>query len=198
MILPTGIPSSGRLEFQALRNGSKLGTHNLDFLLDDDSLTVSIAADYLVKLGFLTVFRYKFRCTETWRNGVLMSAVAETDDNGKARHMRARRDGDRLMVDGSKSGKYTAPAGAILATHWNKSQLEAPMVNPQDGDLLRFEIERKGPARVATAGAAVLEAEHFSLRGKDGFDLWYQPDAVWCGLKARGVDGSAIAFQRLR
>ena len=193
----SGIPLSGRLAFKALRNGSTLGTHHLTFSRQGDAMTVAIAVDYLVKIGFIPVFRYKLRCRESWHRGVLMSALAKCDDNGKAAWMRAEREGDALMVQGSKSGSYRAPAGAILASHWNQAQFAAPMINPQDGSLLRFTVAPRGPARIADINGKLIAAKRFALTGKDRLDLWYDAEDVWASLQAAAPDGSTISYLRI-
>jgi hypothetical protein len=160
-------------------------------------MTVVIAVDYLVKIGFIPVFHYRLRGSEFWQGNLLMSAQANTDDNGKAAWMRAERQGDSLLVQGSKSGTYRAPANVITASHWNQAEIEAPMINPQDGRLMQYSVVPKGPDRVTDSNGRVLPAQHFSLTGKDGLDLWYDTDGIWAGLQAKADDGSNISYVRL-
>ena len=193
-----GVPTRGQLAFRALRNGSAIGTHELEFSRRGDAMTVTIAIDYLVKLGFIPVFRYKLRCREEWNGCVLVSAQSEANINGKAAWMRAERKGDSLVVQGSKSGSYLAPAGVLVASHWNRAQLEAPMINPQDGALVHLKVASLGPARVTDSTGVARVAEGFSLTGKEGFDLWYDAEGIWSGLQARAMDGSTIRYLRTR
>jgi len=189
-----GTPPSGRLSFRALRNGAPLGTHTLAFSREDDATTVAIAVDYVVKIGPVPIFRYKMRCRETWQGGLLISATADTDHNGKPEWMRAQRSGDSLLVNGSKSGKYRAPAGAILASHWNQAQLEGPMINPQDGELLSFTITPRGHVEAPDAAGRLRAVHHFSLSGREPLDLWYDADGLWVSLRATVADGSIITY----
>ncbi len=195
----SAIPPSGRLAFRALRNGAPLGTHTLVFSREGGAptvgvMTVDIAVDYVVKIGPVPVFRYKLRCRETWQDGLLISAAADTDHNGKAEWMRAQRSGDCLLVNGSKSGKYKAPAGAILASHWNQAQLQGPMINPQDGELLTFTIAPRGHVEAPGAAGRMRTVHHFHLAGKEPLDLWYDSDGLWASLKAKVGDGSIITY----
>jgi hypothetical protein len=189
-----GIPPSGRLAFRALRNGAPLGTHDLVFTREGDVLTVDIAVDYVVKIGPLPVFRYKMRCRESWRDGLLISATADTDHNGKPGWMRAQRSGAALLVNGSKSGKYPAPAGALLASHWNQAQLEGPMINPQDGELLNFTVTPRGQVQVPDPAGVLRPLRHFSLAGRESLDLWYDADGRWVSLRAQVADGSTVTY----
>lgn len=189
-----GIPPSGRLLFTALRNGSRLGTHSVSFARGTDALVVEIAVDYAVKLGFVTVFRYTLRGRETWVGGMLASATADTDNNGTPDFMRARRDGDALLVEGSRTKPYRSPPGALVASHWNQGQLQVPLVNPQDGGLIRFTAEPRGSAKVADSSGKRHDAARFHLAGSAPLDLWYGADGVWRSLQATVADKSVITY----
>ena len=159
-------------------------------------LSVDIAVDYLVKFGPIPVFRYKLRARETWHGDVLAEIVATTNDDGQVDFMRASRLGDALTVDGSKSGRYVAPAGSIAATHWNRHQLDAPMINPQHGELMRYTVTPGAVEPVALAGGATHPARRFTLAGTDPLDLWYDDTGEWFALRAKARDGSQIAYLR--
>jgi hypothetical protein len=110
--------------------------------------------------------------------------------------MSATEAGGRLMVDGSKSGRYLAPLGAIAATHRNRREVEAPMINPQNGELLSFAVAPGGNEMVMLASGAVVRAQRFALTGPSVLDLWYEPDGTWAALRAVARDGSVITYQR--
>ena len=190
------VPESGRLAFQAFRNGSAIGTHSLAFARRGAELGVTIAVDYVVKFGPIPVYRYALRATETWRGDDLLSVRAETNDDGETAFMRADRVDGRLVVDGSKSGRYTAPAGAIAATHWNRREIDAPMINPQNGDLMVFTVAPRGATTVTLASGVATEALHFALTGPSALDLWYDRAGVWVALRAVARDGSLITYVR--
>lgn len=182
-----GVPASERLFFRVYRDGRVLGAHSVRFAREGAVLRVSISIDYVVKLGFVTAFRYRMNLNETWEAGVLMAAKAEADNNGRSEGMRAVRDGEGLRVQGSGAAEYRAPAGAMVASHWNQAQLGVPLINPQNGVVLPLSVEPQG----IDAGA-----ERFSLIGKDGFDLWYDATGLWCGLLAKLADGSTVRYVR--
>ncbi len=81
---PPGVPKSGRLAFRALRNGSPLGRHEIKFSSSGDQLVVDVAADYVFKLAFVTLFRYRLQAREIWAGGLMQSVRAKTDNNGTA------------------------------------------------------------------------------------------------------------------
>lgn len=189
-----GVPASGRLAFEAFRNGSFLGRHELSFCMHGSNLVVGVAVDYTVKFGPLTFFKYKLRGQEIWSGDVFVSARMQTDDNGASEFMSADRDGDALFVEGSKARRARAPQGSLLATHWNIAQLHGPMINPQDGSLLHFSIKALGDLKIADATGRTRMVRRYALRGKNSLDLWYDEAGVWTGLRAKAVDGSLVAY----
>ena len=131
------VPATNRLEFRILRKGSQIGTHFLRFSRDGEDLTVEVAADIVIGLGPIAFFRYRHRATERWRNDQVVSVDAETDDDGTRERMTARRDGMSLVVEGTKAPRYVAPPTAMPATHWNRRMLDGPLINTQNGLLMR-------------------------------------------------------------
>jgi len=147
-------------------------------------------ANFSIKFGPIIVYRYHYQALEIWRGDDLMSVRSRTDDDGTVDHVDASRSGDSLIVSGSKSGRYTAPARAIAATHWNEAELDRPMINPQNGDLMRFDRRDLGRERLNSG----LEARHVALTGYATLDLWYDEAKRWCALRAVATDGSIIDY----
>ena len=141
---------------------------------------VTIAVDYKVTLGPITVYRYALRGSEAWRGETLMEARFETDDDGRRDFMRAKRGaGGLLSVEGSASGAYTAPEGSLPASHWTRRELDAPMINPQNGELLRFAVRDAGMSDVRTRDGRTFPARRFALTGPSSLDLWYDGGQGW-------------------
>ena len=151
-----GAPASGRLLFRARRNGSDLGEHEIRFTRQGEKTFADIAVDYIVKFGFVTVFRFKLRAREIWLGGKLQAARAKTDNNGKPEFMNLERVGDAHIVEGSKTGRFRAPESHLVASHWNIAQLAAPMINPQDGGLLKYSVAARGQSKVADVNGKSL------------------------------------------
>lgn len=185
-----------RIDFEARRGDSLLGRHSVTFARAGDALEVSIAVDYRVSFGPLTLFRYSMRGRETWRGDTLRAARFETDDDGRHDTMVAERRGADLMIDGSKSGRYVAPPGALPASHWNRRELDGPMINPQNGELLPFTVRDLGMDEAPSGGGVPIAARHYSLTGPSVLDLWYDASGTWAGLRAVAPDGSVITYLR--
>jgi hypothetical protein len=191
-----GVPASGALSFRAFRNGGAFGTHTVRFAASGAGMTVTIAVDYVVKFGPIAVFRYSLRGTETWQGGVLQGFRSEVDDDGSRHVTSGMRDGDALLVDGSKTGKYRAPPGALPSSHWNRHEMDKPMINSDTGELMRFSVAPRGQDMVTPATGPAFPAQHFALTGPAVLDLWYDASDVWASLRAVAKDGSIITYQR--
>lgn len=184
------------LTFRVMRKGDDIGRHSLSFAGDASDLRVAINVDIRVGLGPITLYRYTLRAAERWRNGVLMEMSGTTDDDGTKDFVNARRQNDRLAVEGSAGPAYVAPAVSIAASHWNRAELAGPMVNIQDGALLDFTVTPKGVQQVTARGRQVA-AEHYVLQGKEHLEIWYDSAGAWVGLTAIGRDGSLITYEQI-
>jgi len=74
-------------------------------------------------------------------------------------------------------------------------QLAGPLINPQDGAILRYAVSRRGRSPVRDAAGRVKDAERYVLTGDPPpLELWYDSDGIWSSLRAKAVDGSTIAY----
>lgn len=194
--LPVWAAPMQAVVFRVMRNGDDIGRHSVTFTGDAAQLQVDIAVDIRVGLGPFTLYRYGLRASERWRNGVLQEVSGTTNDDGTKHFVKAQRQNDRLSVEGSAGAAYVAPVGSIAASHWNRAELAAPMVNIQDGALLDFKVTSKGAAQVSARGRQVL-ADHFVLQGKENLEIWYDSAGVWVRLTAVGRDGSVITYEQI-
>ena len=186
------LPPGGKLAFTVWRQGRRIGSHEVLFEQSGDSLTVATAAHFAITFGPLTVYAYRYDATETWSGGQLAAMTAKTNNNGTHGTCVVRRDAGRLAVSGSKSGDYVAPHGSIAGTHWNMAELAAPMIDPQNGELLRYAIADRGREAPPWGGDA---ATHYALAGLADLDLWYNAAGHWVGLRAVAKDRSVVEYR---
>jgi hypothetical protein len=190
------IPSR-RLDFRIMRKGTRIGTHTLSFSQNGDSLTVDIAAEMAVSFGPIRLFHYNHHNIERWANGRFDSMLAKTDYDGDPAWCQVQRHGETLVVDGSKAASYEAASNVLPATHWNRAELAGPMINPENGMLLRPAIDDLGSDAVALASGRDVDATHYSWRGKNNLDLWYDARNEWAALHAETASGEVITYERL-
>jgi hypothetical protein len=192
-----GIPPGKTLGFAVVRNKSKIGTHVLTFAGEGGDLTVKVAVELSVGIGPIALFRYTHKATEVWKNGQLFSLDTETNDDGKPNKVTGRRTDSGFTVVGTKAPLYTAPEDALPATHWNRHMLDGPMINTQDGRLMRPTVTPKGSDAIPTANGGTIMADHFALTGEVMLDTWYDKTPNWVGLSFKAPDGSEVIYERV-
>lgn len=191
------LPASKALSFRISRKGSPIGTHSLSFA-GDPAGTFSATADVVIGVRVLgiRVFHYNHHMVEKWEGGHFVSLDSATDDDGEKAYATVRRSGESLSVDGS-AGKHVAPGTALPATHWNVSEMKSPMINPQNGRMIRAQIGAPNSESVLSAAGKPIAASHYTWRGDDSLDLYYAADSTWAGLTAQAKDGSQLIYARL-
>ena len=192
-----GVPRSDTLRFRLLREGSRIGTHELRFLSRPGGMRVAIAVDIAVRFGPLVLYRYRLRGGETWRDGRCVAAASHTDDDGTALFMRAARDAGGFWVEGTHTPRYRAPATAMVASHWNRAELRGPWINLENGRLLHPHVAPLGPHPALLADGARVAARSYAITGPATMRIWYTPAGVWTGLLFTASDGSQVRYERM-
>jgi len=189
-------PPNRRLAFAVLRNGERIGEHRMTFSGNADSLTVSTEVAMTVKLGGVTVYRYRHTAREFWAEGRFESLESVTDATAGDRKVSARRTPAGVLICTGRR-EVTAPAGTAPLTHWNPKVFGGRLFNPQEGDLVRITAAPRGLRPVLLADGRSIDAQVWSLRGEAEIDNWYDRAGVWTGLKGRLKDGSVIEYRRI-
>ena len=187
------VPATQRTDFRVVRNGSVIGRHLLTFTSDGPRLVVDVAVTLAVGFGPITLYRYRHTATETWQGDRVVAFRAETNDDGAISTVTMRAQGDALMVESSRAGRYVAPPGAMPATHWNRRMLDAPFINTQTGEVMRPSIRSAG--QEALPWAQQRRGERLVLSGDVDLETWYDTTPTWIGLRFKGSDGSAIQYE---
>ncbi|HEX6142432.1 MAG TPA: DUF6134 family protein [Geminicoccaceae bacterium] len=188
-------PPAEDIAFQALRNGSPIGTHKLRFSKDGERLTVDIEIAFAVKFAFLTLYSYHHTNRETWENGRLVRIETRTDDNGERFRVSGRAVGDRLEIDGS-SGRLTLPGDTVPSSYWDEAMAtRGEWLDTQAGSLARSAVKAQ-PEEMVRIGRTEVPARRYALVGDITCDLWYH-DGEWVKLLFLGEDGSAIDYVRM-
>ena len=185
------IPESGMLSFTVLVDGSRAGSHTVEFQREGDSLYVLSRINIEVKLaGLIRVYRYAGTRVEVWRGERLTAFEADTEDGSQLTRVRALALPDGLLVE-SDDGRAVLPANARPATLWNQAALSAPMFDPEDGRLLL--VEAQGPAFVAAPAPGFPQPQLFRV-GATRYALAYDEGGVWTGLAFTAGNGARIEY----
>jgi hypothetical protein len=189
-------PLAKSLRFLITRNGSEIGSHALSFEQAGEDLVVHIDVHMRVGLGPFTFFHYRHQGEERWRGGQFVSLQTQTDDDGDALRVNARRNGDLVRVQATGLAPQDLPANALPLTHWNVACMRAKLFNPQDGVVMHETSEPCGNEMIALSDGSKVQATRYALAGKAPIDDWYDDTQTWTALRAKVKDGSILIYTR--
>jgi hypothetical protein len=196
--LAQSVPPDGRLVFNLLRHGNIIGQETVTFQPDGTRLTVFVDVSIRVTLAMIPIFRLHHHETESWQDGQILSFAATTMKNGSHFYAQGWRDGSQFMARGTaRPDGYVAPPDALPTSQWNHAMLDGPMINTQDGKLMRPTVMNLGMTEVATANGAPVQARHFRARGDLRFDTFFSDSWEWVGLSFPAPDGSVVTYQKV-
>jgi hypothetical protein len=189
------LPSA--LTFEILREGSKIGGHQVAFQQNEGALTATTTVEIVVRFGPIALFRYNHTARELWRDGQFESLTSETNDDGTKSQAKITRTAENVIVEVRSRPRVLLPAETIPLTHWNVLCMRRPLVNPQTGLPITGQIVDRGEDKVTLSDGRMVPARHYSLLGKDALDDWYDATPIWTGLRSRAHDGSVIEYRRI-
>jgi hypothetical protein len=196
--VPDGFPPAGTITYDVWREGSKIGTHSVDFLRDGDKLTVRTRIRIEVKLLFVTIYRFEHDAEEDWVAGKLMRFTAKTDDNGTDRDVLLERDGGQLKGrynSPNNSEPASLPGDLIVCSLWNPATPDQTvMIEPTKGRAKAVTIVDRGLEEIQV-GTRTVEAHHYSVTGDLRREVWYDADGEVAQAQYPAKDGSLLTFK---
>lgn len=179
--------------FDIMREGSKIGTDTFDITRQGDTTNVKIDTHIVVKIAFITAYRYNHAETESWKGNQLVAFSSTTDDNGTPHEVNATMSGGKLtmVVDGKPS---IVPKGVVPASLWSAGvSKQAQLFDPANGKLMAVQPSDLGLETVRINGAP-RELEHVSLSGAFPRELWFDDQGL-VKMTLLGSDHSMVTSQ---
>ncbi len=177
------------IKFKVFRNNKPLGFHIINFShLSNEELRVNIEVDFLVKIGFLTLFKYKHRNTEIWRNGNLVELSTNTNDNGKMHTVNAKKNNSKFIIV-NNNNEISLPTNLQPTSYWNFNTLKSDKwLDTQRGILVDIKITKKSLEKVELSDNTFVEAYKYTITGDLSLSLWYDKNnnLVKIKFKAKG------------
>lgn len=184
------------LRFNVLLDGDPIGQHRFELRESGPTREVLSQADFRVRLLFLDLYRYRHTATERWLGNCLEALNARTDDNGEIETVAARRSGDGLVVDATRTqGRH---GGCVRSfAYWNPRILDGGrLLNAQTGAYQPIRVLPLGEERVPVRGR-LESTRRYRLIGEGvEIDLWYAGED-WVALESRAGDGRRLRYELL-
>lgn len=189
--LPVELLYGDSIEFDIVRNGNLVGSHNVTFENRDDAL--SVVTDFQLEIGalFMTFFELTYRSEAVWRNGQLFSLFSRTDRNGNVSTVEAD------VVDGmlrglGPNGPFTAPLDVYPTNHWNAGvKSSTQLINTITGRVSDVRLVPVGVEQVQTE-RGLVEATRYRYDGAIENEVWYDSQGRWVRMQFPGGDGSRV------
>jgi hypothetical protein len=173
---------AGDWDFAATLNGKPIGTHRFVVGGTATAPQVDSQARFLVRILGVPVYRYSHNAQERWQGDCLRELRSETDNDGKARRVNQRFEGDCTMG----------------FAYWNpRLPAQQRLVDPQTGKAEAVRIERLPDAAIEARGSLV-PAQGWRLHtANQRISVWYAASGGrWIALDA-DVDGGRKLSYRL-
>lgn len=188
-------PAPETLRFAITRNGDQIGTHTIEINKVARETSVNIATDLVVKVLFVTAYRFQHTASERWVGGRLVALNAATDDNGTRHKVTVALKASVLEMDAD--GKTTQLERTIMpGSLWNPELMRrTTMLDTQDGQITPITVVDGGPEELTVDGRTI-KTRRYTITGKFAQDVWY--DERGRLAQARLVvarDGSVILYK---
>jgi Domain of unknown function (DUF6134) len=179
------------IEFDIIRNGSRVGSHNVTFERSDEGL--SVVTDFQLEVGalFMTFFELTYRSEALWRDGQLFSLFSRTDRNGEVSTVEAEV-ADGVLRGEGPNGSFTAPLGVYPTNHWNAGVKDSTqLINTITGRVSDVRLVPINVEEVQTE-RGLVEATRYKYDGAIENEIWYDQEGRWVRMQFPGGDGSLV------
>jgi len=187
--------AAGDRRFSVLYKGEKIGTHTVLSSSATGETRIETDIQLAVKVAFITLFAYRHRSAETWRDGRLTTLESETLEHGETLRVQgaATAAGFRVV---SKGGPFIAPAATLTSNSlWTPAVLErATLVDAQHGGIIGVSARKLADEPIEVGGRRVSAARYSFITPYLAGSIWYDEESLW----VRGAferDGAAIEYR---
>jgi hypothetical protein len=175
------LPSdSANRRFSVLYKSDRIGRHVVRNTPVVEGIRVDTEVELTVKRLFVTMFSYRHRSEEVWRDGRLMALKSETTENGVTFRVDGAAVPRGFRVVGN-DGPFIAAAGTLTSNClWNHAILqEETMIDAQRGGVIGLSVRRLADEDIVIAGRSVA-ATRFRLITPDlAGTMWYDRAGQW-------------------
>jgi len=187
--------ATGNRRFSVIYKGDRIGSHTVEYASASGETQVNTEIELLVKVASFTMFEFKHRSEETWRDGRLMALKSNTVEDGDTLRVEGAVTPDGFRVE-SGGGPFIAPAATLTSNSlWTPAVLEqATIVDAQHGGVIGVSARRQPDEVIEVAGRRIHASRYSFITPYLAGGIWYDLDGVW----VRGEferDGSKILYQ---
>jgi hypothetical protein len=187
------LPSSGRFEYDVIREGDRIGTHSVMFRRKGGDLTVATRTDIKVRLLGITLYRFYYQAEENWVDGRLTRLASRTDNDGEILTVALAKASGRIR--GTCNGIFLdMPADLLPISVWHPDFVRKSVIFDQYRCVERKVRVTDHGNKPVSAGLQGVRGRHYGLAGELQRDVWYGPDGQPVRVVFPANDDSEVAF----
>lgn len=179
-------PASGSWNFKVLLDDKPIGQQSFTLTkAEGDKRELRSVASFDVKFLGITVYRYRHQTAEQWAGDCLVGLQSTTDNDGTPLAVKARKEGNQLVVDPA-DGSSTALEGCVMSfAYWHPLLLkQTRLLNAQSGVYEKVRVELLGQTKVEAQGKTV-DATCYTIFGPgQPIVLSYSAQGDWLRLES--------------
>jgi len=181
------------------RKGKTVGNHSVKIWPassnSGEDFSVSVESNIRITVLKVPVFKLKFKSTEQWKDGVLQSISATTQQNDENTIVSATKNETGSGYTLKNNGELRQVTTSVFTSnHWHAGVIGSEQIfNTLTGNLNKVEIASLGVETLDLPGGP-KQATRFRYSGELQLDTWYGEDGRWLQLAFEGSDGSEIKY----
>jgi Domain of unknown function (DUF6134) len=184
---------SGRLDYEVVREGERIGTHSVVIQGDASRFSIATRTDISIEFLGITLYRFRYDAKEEWIDGRLARLTSRTDNDGKALRV------DLALANGRLYGTCNGtmldlPASLLPVSVWHPDILRRPVLFDQYNCVERRVQTADQGIKPVVAKGQTLTARHYAMTGQLTRDIWYGSDGQTVQVRFPAKDGSEITF----
>tara|TARA_B110000014_G_scaffold246754_1_gene219741 strand:- start:407 stop:1087 length:681 start_codon:yes stop_codon:yes gene_type:complete len=139
------LPENKEIEFEIIRKNKNIGYHSIIFQEDNNILNVNIDVNIAVKIGFLTIYKYKHKNQEQWKNNQLYKISTNSITNSKKKYLVKGEQKNKFFEFYGVDDLKKTSKNVIPISYWNKELInKKEFLDTQKGILRKFKIKFLG------------------------------------------------------
>ncbi len=182
------------IDFDVIRDGEKIGIHEVRFDRDAYGWKVRSLVELEVRFLAFFSFRYRYEADARWVKGELQSLLTNAIDDGERSSLLATRSGDQMQIR-FKGQAFSIKAPIIPTNHWNASVLRKKRVlNTITGKVNDVVLVASGRESISTELGDVPASRYTYTGDLVDTEVWYDDEGRWVKLRFLGRDGTPIEY----
>ena len=184
-------PASGSWNFKVLLDDKPIGQQSFTLTKGEgDKRELRSVASFNVKFFGVTVYRYRHQNSEQWAGDCLVGLQSTTDNDGTPLAVKARKEGNQLVVEPAEGGSMALDGCVMSFAYWHPQLLkQTRLLNAQSGVYEKVRVELLGQTKVEAQGKTV-DATCYTIFGPgQPIVLSYSAQGDWLRLESAVSDG---------